>query len=298
MRGWSAHIYVSWVVMLHPPSPPPPSPSPGDASPSQDYHAALVSAIEEVEKSHWILLQSHGEASALRARLAAVTRLALFAALDSDRDGRVSRREYAAALDPPPLSSSSSSSSSTAPPTARQITDAAWDRLCGRAGCDPARGLTAGTQLGPPPADAATRGAAAEDSEEGGAGDGGGGGGEEWEGRALDRLAQGMYGLQLPSTPGRSVVELPRSPSAAASATPGSLVLSPSGPGAGAPSPLGEQQRAGLRATVRGVLREMVSTEQAYVGALQELVEDFYRPLLDSSFSVEGAIIPSEQVWT
>jgi hypothetical protein len=286
-------LYVSWVVMLHPLSPPPPSPSPGDASPSRDYHAALVSAIEEVEKSHWILLQSHGEASALRARLAAVTRLALFAALDSDRDGRVSQREYAAALDPPPPSSSSSS---IAPPPARQITEAAWDRLCGRAGCDPARGLTAGTQLGPPPADAATRGAAAEGGEEGGAGDGDGGGAEEWEGHALDRLAQGMYGLQLPSTPERSVVELPPSSSAAAFATPGSLVLSPSGPGAGAPSPLGEQQRAGLRATVRGVLREMVSTEQAYVGALQELVEDFYRPLLDSSFSVEGAIIPSEQV--
>ena len=59
---------------------------------------------------------------------------------------------------------------------------------------------------------------------------------------------------------------------------------------------LTEQRREQLQATVRGLFRELVATEESYVEKLRVLVDDFYRPLLDSSFSVEGAVLDSEHV--
>ena len=46
---------------------------------------------------------------------------------------------------------------------------------------------------------------------------------------------------------------------------------------------LTEQRREQLQATVRGLFRELVATEESYVEKLRVLVDDFYRPLLDSS---------------
>ena len=59
---------------------------------------------------------------------------------------------------------------------------------------------------------------------------------------------------------------------------------------------LTERRREQLQATVRGLFRELVATEESYVEKLRVLVDDFYRPLLDSSFSVEGAVLDSEHV--
>ena len=56
------------------------------------------------------------------------------------------------------------------------------------------------------------------------------------------------------------------------------------------------EKRRQLEHNVDGVLKEIVKTERDYVEAMREVVEDFYRPLLDSSFSVEGAIVDSEDV--
>ena len=56
------------------------------------------------------------------------------------------------------------------------------------------------------------------------------------------------------------------------------------------------QRREQLQGTVRGLFRELVATEESYVEKLRVLVDDFYRPLLDSSFSVEGAVLDSEHV--
>lgn len=59
---------------------------------------------------------------------------------------------------------------------------------------------------------------------------------------------------------------------------------------------LTDEKRAALQRTVQGVLQEIIKTEELYVEALRGLVEDFYRPLLDSSFGVEGAVLDSEHV--
>ena len=59
---------------------------------------------------------------------------------------------------------------------------------------------------------------------------------------------------------------------------------------------LTDEKRAQLQRTVGGVLREIVKTEQDYVEALRGLVDDFYRPLLDSSYCVDGAVLDSENV--
>lgn len=56
------------------------------------------------------------------------------------------------------------------------------------------------------------------------------------------------------------------------------------------------EKRKQLEQRVDNILKEILKTEQDYVEAMREVVEDFYRPLLDSSFSVEGAILDSEGV--